>query len=173
VHHVRRAARSDAPAISALAQEAHAVHAAALPEVFQPSDRVVLTPDEAATLLRDPAQLWWVAAAGRTAVGYLQGEVQRVAASRYKRDAARLHVIAMGVTAAARGQGVGRALLAAARTEATDRGLAEVTLEVYAFNTAARALYAGEGFAPVRELLRWTPSDAPARRPADAGPHVP
>lgn len=169
--HVRPATPFDAPVLAALAREAHAYHAAQLPGVFQPADAVVLTADEAAANLRAPNAVWLVAdapdaAGGRVVVGYLHAEAQRVPASPYKRAAARLHVHGMGVTAAARGQGVGRALLAAVRAEAVSLGLAEVTLEVYAFNAAARALYATEGFTPMRELLHWAPGGA-ASPPAD------
>ena len=153
---VRRARTTDAAALAALAQEAHAVHAAALPDVFQPASRgPVLTPAEAARVVEAPGQLWLLALDGGAAVGYAHAEVQEAPASPYKLPSRRLHVHAMGVRAAARRRGVSRALLAAVRAEAAERGLPEVSLEVYAFNSAARALYAREGFAPLRELLVW------------------
>ncbi len=49
----------------------------------------------------------------------------------------------------ARGQGVGRALLAAICDEAAARGYAEVRLDVVDTNDRARALYEREGFRPV------------------------
>ena len=153
---VRRATPADAPALAALVQEAHAVHAAALPTVFQPADRVVLTAAEAVAALAADGQLWLVAVEAGRAVGYAHAELQVTAATRYKQAQARLHVHAMGVAAPSRGRGAGRALLRAVRAEASARGVAEVTLEVYAFNAAARALYGGEGFTPVRELLAWS-----------------
>ena len=157
---VRRATPADAPALATLVQEAHVFHAAALPTVFQPADGVVLTAAEAAAALAADGQLWFVALDAERVVGYAHAERQLTPASRYKRPQARLHVHAMGVTETARGRGAGRALLRAVRAEAAARGLAEVTLEVYAFNAAARALYLGEGFTPVRELLAWSTQDA-------------
>jgi ribosomal protein S18 acetylase RimI-like enzyme len=97
-------------------------------------------------------------------IGYLHAEDQRIPASRYKLGARRLHVIAMTVSAIARRQGVGRAMLAAARAEAIARSASEVTLEVYAFNTPARRLYEAEGFRPIRELLS---SAVPAEHSGD------
>ena len=152
---VRHATGNDAPALVALVQEAHVFHATVLPTVFQPADAEVLTVEEAAAAVAADGQLWLVALEAERAVGYAHAEVQVAAASRYKRAQARLHVHAMGVTGPARGRGVGRALLRSIRAEASARGLAEVTLEVYAFNAAARALYQSEGFTPVRELLAW------------------
>ncbi|SCD93781.1 Acetyltransferase (GNAT) family protein [Streptomyces sp. PalvLS-984] len=47
----------------------------------------------------------------------------------------------------ARGQGLARVLLRAARTEALRQGAVRLTLRVLGHNAPARALYASEGFA--------------------------
>lgn len=52
----------------------------------------------------------------------------------------------MAVLPAARGRGVGRALMLAVEDEARRRGACKVTLEVLSGNTAARALYASLGY---------------------------
>ncbi|TXS50834.1 GNAT family N-acetyltransferase [Streptomyces sp. t39] len=53
----------------------------------------------------------------------------------------------LAVSGAARGRGVGRALLRAACDDAVRQGAVRITLRVLAHNTPARALYASEGFA--------------------------
>jgi [ribosomal protein S18]-alanine N-acetyltransferase len=58
-------------------------------------------------------------------------------------------ILTLAVLPAARRQGLGRALLAAALAEAGARGAGEMFLEVAAGNAAARALYAAAGFTPV------------------------
>jgi GNAT superfamily N-acetyltransferase len=55
-------------------------------------------------------------------------------------------VIAMFVRPAARGRGVGSALIEAVITEAGQRGSARLALDVKAGNAAARALYERHGF---------------------------
>ena len=52
----------------------------------------------------------------------------------------------LAVAEEARGKGVGRALLRAAVEEARDQGARRISLHVLGHNTAARALYASEGF---------------------------
>jgi ribosomal protein S18 acetylase RimI-like enzyme len=146
---------ADAGTVAALIGEAHEFHASALPDTFQDSHDAVFTPEEVAELSTAPDQLWLAAVLDDVVVGYLQAEVQRTPANRVKRASARLHVHQMGVTARARGRGIGRALLERARAEAVRRGLSEVSLEVYAFNAAARAFYEREGFTSVRELRVW------------------
>lgn len=58
-------------------------------------------------------------------------------------------VLTIGVAPAARRQGVGDALVAAAVVVATTRGAESLFLEVAADNPAARALYAKAGFVSV------------------------
>lgn len=150
---VRSATASDAAAVAAIAREVHALHAAALPHVFQPPAPSVATPDEMAALLGRPDTLLLVATESDAIVGYAHAESQVAPATPIKRAAALLHVQAMGVSAAHRGRGVGHALLAAIRAAAAARGCDGVSLEVYAFNAAARAFYEREGFAGVRERM--------------------
>lgn len=61
-------------------------------------------------------------------------------------DNRRFLVDGIAVTAAARGQGVGTALLEALCAEAARRGYGVIRLEVVAENPRARALYEREGF---------------------------
>jgi GNAT superfamily N-acetyltransferase len=69
-----------------------------------------------------------------------------------------LNVHDLVVVPAARGQGVGRALLAAAEERARERGCGKLTLEVLDDNHRARTLYTSFGFAdyagPTRFLIK-------------------
>lgn len=65
----------------------------------------------------------------------------------------RVRVAAMGVTAAHRGRGVGRALLDAAVGAARAAGARVLLLEVIGQNTAAVALYESAGFTRARRLV--------------------
>lgn len=55
----------------------------------------------------------------------------------------------IAVAEAARGEGLGRRLLAQAQQDARDRGVQELFLEVRDDNAPARALYASEGFVEI------------------------
>ena len=63
------------------------------------------------------------------------------------------HISVLAVTAAAEGTGVGRALIACAEDWARRRGLSLLTLNVFAANARARALYERTGFLP--ETLKY------------------
>ncbi len=59
----------------------------------------------------------------------------------------------LGVDAARRGQGIGRALMQAAETWALSRGAEELHLNVWAFNQRARAFYDELGYAVRAQTL--------------------
>ncbi|GLC28551.1 GNAT family N-acetyltransferase [Roseisolibacter agri] len=156
--HVRPAAPADCAAVAAIALEVHALHHAAHPDLFQPPSPAVATAESMAHLLAQPGHLLLVAVDDADAVvGYAHAETQVTPASPYKRAAALLHVHAMAVAGSHRGRGIGHALLAAVREAATARGCDGVSLEVYAFNAAARAFYEREGFLGLRERMELRP----------------
>jgi len=156
---IRQAEFGDAQAIAALMREVHAVHAAALPNVFQPADVPWMTPDDLAGCMERAGPLFVVALDDDALAGDARAEFRERAATSLLRATRVVHVVEMAVVPVHRRRGVGRALLDAIRALARERGAANVTLEVFAFNAAARAFYAREGFQPLRDLLV-TSSDA-------------
>jgi GNAT superfamily N-acetyltransferase len=71
----------------------------------------------------------------------------------YFRQRPHAHVSILTVAAEAEGQGAGRALLEAAEGWARAQGLEMITLNVFAGNRRARAVYERVGYAP--ETLRY------------------
>ncbi|MEV5545021.1 GNAT family N-acetyltransferase [Streptomyces sp. NPDC052309] len=83
-----------------------------------------------------------VAELGGEVVGYVRlGFPTELASNRHVRQ-----IRGLAVADAARGAGVGRALVRAAVEEARREGARRVTLRVLGHNTAARKLYESEGF---------------------------
>jgi len=78
----------------------------------------------------------------------------------------------VGVVAAARRQGVARALMEAVHEQARERGLREVWLEVIVENTGAAALYEQLGYEDVREVEVWQLDAAEGPEPEPAGPEA-
>ncbi len=69
----------------------------------------------------------------------------------------RLMIDHVGVAPAARRQGVGRALIEAARDLAREWAVDEVMLDTWEANHAAHAFFRALGFSPRRMLFRATP----------------
>jgi ribosomal protein S18 acetylase RimI-like enzyme len=147
---IRRATAADEPALLAMAQrmanfEVPPWRSAA--EIIEADGadmlRAVLTPR--------PDHEVFVADVGGQAAGCLY---VLVATDFFGRQHAHISVIA--TTAAAEGTGVGRALMAHAEAWALDRGLALLTLNVFATNTRARHFYERAGFAV--EMIKYAKS---------------
>lgn len=150
---VRRAVAGDAPAIIAISNEVHAMHASALPDVFQPPNDSVLTPEDVELRLDDPSRTMLVATAGDLVLGYLEAQEQATLPTPIKRGSIELHVHQLAVAAVHRGRGAGRILLQAARDVAASRGISTLSLTVYAFNALAKKFYEREGFVTLRESM--------------------
>lgn len=95
--------------------------------------------ESVATLVGQPGSFAVLALTGEEPVGFVMA---RVAAD----DA---EIIAIGVSAEARGRGIGRRLVAASLDGSRERGATALFLEVAEDNDAARALYKSCGFFPV------------------------
>jgi len=122
-YQIRPADVRDLPAV-------HAIEATAFRDPW--------SPDQLAACLADDT-LFLVAYRARAILGYV---ILHVAADEAE-------VLNLAVDPAARGRGVGRALIRAGVSAAGARGARAVYLEVRESNAVARHLYAGEGFAVV------------------------
>jgi ribosomal-protein-alanine N-acetyltransferase len=89
----------------------------------------------------------------RGVTGFIDGAGDGFVLIRVASDEA--EILTLAVTGAARGRGLGRALLAAALESARAAGAARMFLEVGARNAPARALYAAAGFAEAGRRARY------------------
>jgi ribosomal-protein-alanine N-acetyltransferase len=111
-------------------------------EALFPSDRMA-----ARTLrrfMRSPTAHFWVADSDARVLGNLLMLRRKTSAT------ARIYSVI--VDPAARGMGLGAKLVTTAEAEARRLGLARMSLEVRADNTAARAMYARLGYAEAAQL---------------------
>lgn len=151
----RRAGPADAAVIARLNTHVQGWHAAQYPDVFH------ATPDPAALVayfhdrLSDTACTAFLA--GDPPLGYALCTLQTRDASVFSPAIRRLIVDHIAVAPEARRQGLGRALLLAARDLALDLGVDEILLDTWEANHDAHAFFRSEGFAPRRMLFRATP----------------
>jgi GNAT superfamily N-acetyltransferase len=150
---IRLGVFADAEAISMIAADVQAVHAAAHPGVFKPPSTDCFPETEIRALMASPDRSFFVALDGDRAVGYAYAEVQRKADSAIKFATVHLHLHQMGVLAGSRGRGIGSQLLGAIRDLAKALKISQLTLDMWHFNSLARAFYEVHGFRVVQERM--------------------
>ncbi len=152
---IRIATPEDAATVAELNAHVQGWHAAHYPEAFH------ATPDpEALTAhfrdrLLDPEVTCFLA--GDPALGYALCQRSGRDASVFSPAIRRLIVDHIAVAPTARRQGIGSALLAAARALARDEGRDELLLDTWEANHDAHAFFAANGFAVRRMLFRALP----------------
>jgi ribosomal protein S18 acetylase RimI-like enzyme len=150
---IRTATTNDALAISAIAAEVQTLHADAQPRIFKPATPSPFPPETISRLMATRDHIFWVGLVDGSVAGYAYAMVEDQPESPWKYPVSVLLLVQMGVKAEHRGRGVGSAIIAAVRSEAARRGVAEVRLTVWSFNSEAIRFYARHGFAAVQENM--------------------
>jgi ribosomal protein S18 acetylase RimI-like enzyme len=150
---VRRASAADAAAIVVLNADVQGVHAAALPWRFKPPGPGTFTLTDAAALIAAPNHVTFIAEVAGDPAGYAYAEVVRrpETAQHHAHQMVYLHHIS--VRPDYRRKGVGRALIEAVRAAGKDAGIDLLALDVWSFNDAARAFFAGQGLRTYNERM--------------------
>jgi ribosomal-protein-alanine N-acetyltransferase len=157
---IRRAEPADAAVLADLNSHAQAVHHQRVPEWFSaPGD-----PEVAALLrgwLRQDGAVGFVAELGGEPVGYALAVVHHRSATPLTNEGTWIDLDQIAVAPAARRRGVARGLCERVIDHARRLGLAEVQLNVWAFNGEAQALFTSLGFEPrsLRLSLGMHPDD--------------
>ena len=151
---VRRAGVEDAVALARLNQHVHVLHAEAEPDDFyelDPADAVGFF----ASLFEGDANLVFVATdAVRQAMGYVWAQDHERPKNPFAKPARTMYIHHVAVAPSARGQGVGKSLVAAVETESRQRGISRVALDHWTFNETAQRFFVGIGFEPYNVRMR-------------------
>lgn len=151
----RRATVADAATLARLNGHVQSWHAAHYPEAFVPNPDPAALSDWFAERLADPACTAFLG--GDPAAGYALCQLHLREPSIFSPGYRRLMVEHIAVASEARRQGLGRALLSAARQLARDLEADEIMLDTWEANTEAHAFFRAAGFQPRRMLFRAVP----------------
>jgi ribosomal protein S18 acetylase RimI-like enzyme len=151
----RRATLADAPLLARLNAHVQDWHAAQYPDVFFPNPDPATLTAWFVERLSDPGCTAFLA--GEPAQGYALCMLQEREGSIFSPAIRRLLVDHIAVAPEARRQGIGRALLMAARDLGRELAVDEILLDTWEANTDAHAFFRAAGFTPRRMLFRATP----------------
>jgi GNAT superfamily N-acetyltransferase len=144
---VRGASIGDAETLAALNRFVHDTHLVRRPDYFMPR-RV----EDVSAWFREQldhlSTAAWIAQEGDVAVGYLLMFVHERAEDPFRHARRWCEIDQIAVDPAWRRRGIGTALMIAALDEASARGLRDVELSSWAFNSDAHAMFQRFGFEP-------------------------
>ena len=155
---VRAATLADAAAIAALNAHVQLIHAETYPWRFKQPSSSSPSADDMRKILEQPGHFALIAEAGGRPAGYLTAEIVRRGETPFHHAYAHLHVHHIAVDPVARRQGIARLMLDAAKAHAAGEGVTLMMLDVWDFNDAARAFFAGYGLVPATHRL-WNKTD--------------
>ena len=156
---VRNAGAPDLGRIVALNNQVQRLHAEAQPDDFLFPTNAEDVSDFFATLLDDDSQTLLLAIADGGVIGYLWYQTQHRHPNPFTRSTSRFCIHHVVVDEQHRRLGVAGRLFEQVEKDARSRGLAEFTLDTWAFNKEAHDFFKAQGFQPSRYILRKTLSE--------------
>ena len=152
---VRLATINDAEFISLLNADVQKLHADALPHLFKPPSNETFSASTVIKLLNEPNSYFFIGYIEGQAIGYIYAEIRSVpeTTSRYAMTQVYIHHIS--ISPRYQHKGYGERLIQAVKALAHDKGITTIALDVWSFNTNARAFFAKQGFTVFNERL-WT-----------------
>ena len=150
---IRAAAEGDIDALAALNSDVQGLHVTLFPDRFKETD-----PDEVAgwfqSVLEKPCFRTLIALADEAPAGYIVLRIKERQEHAFCKAHKLLYVDQISVRHDYRNQGVGRALLEAAKAVASAEGLQRLELDVWSENTEAKRFFAAQGFVTSQEIMK-------------------
>lgn len=143
---IRKATSEDAMLLSDLSRDVQSLHAQNYADIFkipQSADSAISFFDE---MLADPAVSIFIAEENRETIGYILCKLIERPENRFTFAMRSLLVEHISVHPAARGQGVGTALMKEAEMPAKELAVQRIQLDSWDFNTNAHSLFERLGF---------------------------
>jgi GNAT superfamily N-acetyltransferase len=153
---LREATDQDYAGLCEVFAEVDALHAEALPHVFQPIDGPARTREYFASIIADPDAGLFVAESEGRIVGLVDVRIHETPPVPMLVPRRYAIIDAIAVRKGHQRKGVGRALMERAEQWAHDRGLSEVSLNVWEFNRGAIEFYERLGYATALRRMKRT-----------------
>jgi len=150
---LRAAEKSDLDAVFALYEEVQSLHANAEPELCRKPRRDEIFEQFFEGVLRDPDQNLVLVLVTANIVGFCQYFLGTQSAGLNRRERRIAYVNGLVISERYRRHGYGTALLAFVKGEAKKRNITSVGLDVWSFNSAAKACFSSAGFKVKQEVM--------------------
>lgn len=172
---IRQATVSDVPALVALNRIVHAMHVAAVPEIFRRDPPEQIVADAFKVAIEAPSA-YWLVAEEEEAVAFLSADFRQRDETWYMISHRVCYIGGIVVVPRYRRTGIARALTSELKREAHSRGVDRIELDAWVFNHEAKQVFTKLGFHSVMERMAFSetepnkPSEPTATIPPPAAP---
>ena len=153
-HHIRSAKLSDYDSLCRLFEEENRFHVQLVPAYVRATTDV-LTREELQAFLESQTQHLVVCAGATDLIGVILISLQDQREDRWKPARRIGYIEELTVAADARGQGIGKLLMQAAREWVLSKGVQTIELHVWEANVPAQRFYERLGLRNVRRRMTW------------------
>jgi diamine N-acetyltransferase len=143
---IREATLEDYEGLSEVYSEGDAFHSDALPHLFRRTERPSRSAEYIAAVIASEESALFVAESEGRIVGVIHAEVRQAPDFPLLVPRRYVHVDDLAVSESSRRQGVGQALMERTQEWAAGKGLTEIELHVWEFNSGAIAFYEQLGY---------------------------
>jgi ribosomal protein S18 acetylase RimI-like enzyme len=150
---IRLATVADAETIAELNADVQQIHVDALPDLFKAPAPYAFPPSIIREWLADPATVVYIGMLGEEAVGYIYAEVRLRPETSWQYAMNSIYIHHISVRPEHRGAGYGKKLIDAVKNLAKEKGISWVALDVWSFNTEAKAFFSKQGFTVFNERM--------------------
>lgn len=151
---LRADTQEDYEAVDALYAHVTRIHAQALPQFFRSIEGATLPQEFFAAILANEDAALFVAEQQGTIIGMIHCYIRTTPSIPIVVPRRFVQIEDLVVSERFRHQGIGQALIERAHQWTREKGLTEVELGVWEFNTSARALYEKLGYQATRRIMR-------------------
>ncbi|MBN2004393.1 MAG: GNAT family N-acetyltransferase [Anaerolineae bacterium] len=156
---IRVAKIADVQTIADLNVEVQNLHAAALPHMFKAVSDGAFAVAFITEQIKTPANYFLIANVDGEDVGYVFARLVRRTGNEYMRPWSLVYIDQIAVKASHQRRGCGSALIQAVRDLADEFAIETIALDTWAFNEAAQAFFAKQGFTTYK-MQMWAQVEA-------------
>jgi len=143
---IRQATMDDYAGLCAVFAEVDALHVTALPEIFRHPGGAARPEAYIASIVNDENACLWVAEHNDQIVGLVKVAIRETRDIPVLVPRRYAEIGTLAVAQRHQRRGIGRALMQAAESWASEKGIDQIELSVWEFNDQARAFYAALGY---------------------------
>lgn len=151
---IRQATKQDAEIISKLNADVQQIHADAYPHLFKQPSTDSFPPATACEILSKPDNHIFIGEVGGAAIGYIYAQILNLPENPFRYATRQIYIHHISISPVYQKHGYGEKFVEAVKDLAKERGITNIGLDVWSFNTNATRFFEKQGFTIYNQRMR-------------------